>query len=68
MSASRFEVWVSDTGEASHWKPASYGIFVWESAAAAIRKAETLFESNNAVCVEEWIGSSFVRTVWEKRK
>lgn len=48
----RFEVWVSDTGEASHWKLTRRGVF--ESKEIALMRADELSAFNASVCVEQW--------------
>ena len=63
----RYEVWVSDTGEASHWKLLRNG--VWFNRANAESMARVCFDPDECkrVCVEAWDDGRnvYLRTVYE---
>lgn len=64
MTTSRYEVWASDTGEASHWKPVRGGVY--ESFPAAVQHARGALDGNTHTIVEQWNAgtNTFVATVW----
>jgi hypothetical protein len=49
----RYEIWVNDTGEASHWKPVRGG-FCFYNKDRALDKAKEISPGYAAVVVEQW--------------
>lgn len=65
ITLSRYEVWESDNGESSHWKPARGGVF--ESRDAAIAFAQDRRRFCQSVTVERWNAgtNTFINTEYE---
>jgi hypothetical protein len=68
MKNFRYEIWVSDTGEASRWTLLKGRESVWENRDAAIAKAQAIADGYALVVVDSFaIGTgTFQQTIWTK--
>lgn len=65
MTTKRYELWTSDTGEATHWKL----VACFESEKQAIDRANNIRDGYGAGCVEAWDAGRnvFLNTVMDWR-